>query len=193
VKEIFEARLRHFPKPVKALAMGYCFALGFAYLYALSNIALVVGLTPKDIAVHYYGSAEKKSAASQAAGEETLNLDNLEQSAPPAEAGPKPSLKNLVAEGHFHLFGMSSFFFGLAFLGLFTSVPEKSKAQMVALPFFLVVVDNLSFMATRFLGPQFSFLTAIAGGGMGLSFAWLWIAIVRELLSKGGSDEKSKV
>lgn len=170
--------------------MGYCFALGFAYLYAISNIALVVGLTPKDIAVHYYGSAEKESTTPKALGEEALDLDNLEEIPPAAESRPKPSLKNLVAEGHFHLFGMSSFFFGLAVLGLFTSVPEKAKALMVGLPFFLVVVDNLSFMATRFLGPQFSFLTAIAGGGMGLSFAWLWFAVVRELVSKGEANEK---
>ncbi|MBX9769421.1 MAG: hypothetical protein K2X47_19250 [Bdellovibrionales bacterium] len=182
MKAVFETRLRDFPRSFRALALGYCFSLGFAYLYALSNIALVVGLTPKDIAVHYYGSAQKAGAV-KSSGEEQVSLESLEATAPTAEVGPKPSLKNLVAEGHFHLFGMSSFFFGLALLGLFTSAPDKQKSFMVSLPFFLVVVDNLSFMATRFLGPEFSFLTAIAGGGMGLSFAWLWVSVVRELIN----------
>ena len=182
IKTLSEFRLRNGSKPIKALALSYCAALGFAYIYAVANIALVVGLTPKDIAVHYYG-AEKKIEQKAPEGEKTIDFTALE-SAPSQETKPQPSLKNLVTEGHFHLFGMSSFFFGLSVLGLFTGVKEKLKTVMVSLPFLLVIVDNLSFMATRFLGPEFSFLTAAVGSAMAVSFSWLWFAVVSEVLNR---------
>lgn len=177
-------RLKNLPVPYKVFALSYLLALGLAYGYALLNIMLVVGLTPKDIAIHYYGS-ETEIHEQAPTGEGDLNLDSLEE-AHAATKRPQPSLKNLVAEGHFHLFGMSSFFFGLGLLGLFTGVSEKWKTLMVGLPFFAVVVDNLSFMITRFGGPQFSYLTAVAGTVMAFSFFWLWVAVLLELVKGNG-------
>ena len=97
----------------------------------------------------------------------------------------RPSLKRLVSEGHFHLFGMTSFFFGLTFIGLFTSIREKWKMIMVGIPFLAVIVDNLSFLATRFIGPRLAYLTAVSGGLMAICFSILWLVIVWELLMKG--------
>jgi hypothetical protein len=140
--DLTKLRLRNFPKPFKALALGYLSALSLAYVYGLANIALVVGLSPRDIAIHYYGAAEKIKVE-KAAGEEALVLDQVGEQQVQV---PQPSLKNIVTEGHFHLFGMSSFFFGLALLGLFTGIPEKWKMVMVGLPFIVIIVDNLSFL-----------------------------------------------
>lgn len=181
--QISELRLRHAPRPFKALALGYLAALSIAYVYAIGNVILVVGLSPKEIAIHYYGSDVAIIELAPTSGEEELNLD-----APTAEAPAtpvhRPSFKNLVAEGHFHLFGMASFFFGLCVLGLFTSASDKAKTWLVGVPFFAVIVDNLSFMITRFGGPQFAHLTGAAGTLLGLSFTALWIFILRELFAK---------
>lgn len=183
---VSELRLRNAPPPFKALAFGFVFAISLAYLYALGNIAMVVGLTPKDIAVHYYGAPTKVEEVQVQAGEESLNLDDLgagsEQA--PAAPGPRPTFKNLVGEGHFHLFGMSSFFFGLCVLALFTGIKESLKATLIGGAFVFVVLDNISFMATRFLGPRFAMMTAVSGGLMGLCFGALWISIVYELMQK---------
>lgn len=180
MQNIFNYKLRNSPFPVKVLCAGYLMALGLAYIYALANIAMVVGLTPKEIAIHYYGSAEVEKAATTEAGEQSLDLSALDSESAPAR--PKPSLKNLVAEGHFHLFGMTSFFFGLTLMGLFTSLSENWKAAAVGLPYIAVIIDNLSFMATRFLGPKFALMTAGAGSLMGLCFMVLWIAVLLEIL-----------
>ncbi|MEQ1877226.1 MAG: hypothetical protein ABL958_11305 [Bdellovibrionia bacterium] len=180
MNNFFSLRIRNFPLPVKALAAGYLMALALGYCYALANVVLVVGSTPKDIAKHYYGSDKKIEQPAATAGEESFDLNATTPSEP--EIGPRPSLKNLVAEGHFHLFGMTSFFFGLTLLGLFTSFSDVPKAFLVGVPYFTIVIDNLSFMATRFLGPQFAFLTASAGGFMALSFAALWLAIFWEII-----------
>jgi hypothetical protein len=187
MKLLMSYRLRDFPTPVKALALGYVLALGVGYMYALSNIALVIGLSPKQIAVHYYGSAEKIPEQSTKSGEESLDLDNMKDQK--AENVVRPSLKNLVSEGHFHLFGMTSFFFGLTLLGLFTSVGETKKTLMVFIPYLAIIFDNFSFLVTRFVGPKFSYLTAISGAIMGLSFAALWFAIVYEVIQKGESTK----
>ena len=182
----FSQRIRDFPLPVKALAAGYLMALALGYCYALANVVLVVGSTPKDIAKHYYGSDKKIEQQAAPVGEESFDLNTPTQTE--SAVGPRPSLKNLVGEGHFHLFGMTSFFFGLTLLGLFTSLSEIPKAFLVGVPYFTIIIDNLSFMATRFLGPQFAFLTAAAGSFMALSFAALWLSIFWEIIHPRSSN-----
>lgn len=183
MKDFFQYRLRNAPLSAKVLVGGFLLSLSLAYVYALANIAIVVGLTPRDIAVHYYGANEVVRAEKAASGETSLDLDNME-SKPAVELGPRPSFKNLVAAGHFHLFGMTSFFFALTLLSLFTGLSEKWKTLFVGLPYLAIIFDNLSFMATRFLGPHFSYLTALSGAFMGTSFTVLWIAVALEIFKK---------
>jgi hypothetical protein len=182
-KQIFNFRLRNAPLPAKVMVAGFLLSLGLAYIYALANIAIVVGLSTKDIAIHYYGSPTKIEKKQVQTGEQTLDLGALDKGPEAVEPiKQQPSLKNLVAEGHFHLFGMTSFFFCLTLLGLFTSINNTFKSIVVGVPFFAVIADNLSFMATRFLGPGFAFLTAVAGGIMGITFTLLWCLIFLEIL-----------
>ncbi len=186
-ENLLQLRLRNAPPALKSLALGFVFALSMAYVYAMGNIFLVVGLTPDAIATHYYGAAATvQSTVEKSTQEEEVNLDEIDETTKPL-IGPRPSFKNLVAEGHFHLFGMTSFFFGLTVLGLFTSVPDRYKAVLLGLPYLSIVADNLSFMATRFLGPRFAYLTAISGTFMVICFSLLWMAIVFEIFSKPNS------
>ncbi|MFN8845250.1 MAG: hypothetical protein ACK5V3_13580 [Bdellovibrionales bacterium] len=182
MQNIFNFKLRNAPPSAKVMVTAFLLSLGLAYVYAVANIALVVGLTPKDIAIHYYG-AENVIQEVQTSAEESLDLDSLETEKK-VEIGPRPSFKNLVQEGHFHLFGMTTFFFLMTFLGLFTGIGEKAKMVLVGVPFVAIVFDNVSFMATRFLGPNFSYLTAVSGAVMGVTFTALWIVIVLELIKK---------
>jgi hypothetical protein len=179
---IFKFKLRNAPPSAKVMVGAFLLSLGLAYVYAIANIILVVGLTPKDIAVHYYG-ADKVIQEVQSSSEESLDLDNLEEQKK-QEVGPRPSFKNLVQEGHFHLFGMTTFFFLLTFLGLFTDLAEKTKMFLVGVPFVAIVLDNVSFMATRFIGPKLAYLTAVSGGIMGITFTALWVVVALELIKK---------
>jgi hypothetical protein len=197
MKEFTGYRLRNSPFPVKALAFGFICALGMAYVYALGNIALVIGLNPRDIAIHYYGQASERAhkdagSVTAPAGEQKFSLgDALESKAAAPPASPPPSFKNLVAEGHFHLFGMTTFFFGLTLLGLLTAIPGNWKTLAVGTPYFFVILDNLSFMATRFLGPKFAWFTAASGGLMAVSFTILWVAIAYELIQSPATHVSS--
>lgn len=170
-----EIRLRHLSGPWKALAWGYIACLAWAYLFGILNIVMVVGLSPEDIARHYYGSAPQIESE---VNESDLDLDSLQENL------PAPSPQNLVAEAHFHLFGMSSFFFSLCLLGLLTSLADKVKIIIISLAFVSIIVDNLSFFATRFGGPAFSYLTVFSGALMGIVFTILWLSVAWELCQK---------
>lgn len=177
--DLLHMRVKDFPKSWRALTWGYLISLSIAYVYALLNIALVVGLTPKDIMIHYYGADKAIEISEAGAVESEFSFENIENE---PEMVIQPSLKTLVAEGHFHLFGMTSFFFGLCFLGLFTSISETIKCVLVSTPFVAVVIDNFSFLATRFMGPNFAYLTVGAGAVMFLCFSSLWFVIIRDLV-----------
>ncbi|MCB0404782.1 MAG: hypothetical protein KDD51_08340 [Bdellovibrionales bacterium] len=181
--EIFDLRIRNFPGYARGMIAGYLLALTVGYGYAIGNITLVVGMTPEKVALHYAGSQPGGSSntSGSTTGEQELNLDEVVE-APQAVA---PSFKNLVGEGHFHLFGMSSFFFGLCLIGLFLDISSRWKTLLLTAPFALIVLDNLSFMATRFGGPSFSYLTVAVGSLMGVNFLALWYLIVKELLLAG--------
>ncbi len=187
MEKIFDMKIRNFPNSAKVMVFGFLFSLSLAYMYAILNIAMVVGWTPRDIAVHYYGSEKlvKKTVETPApSGEQELNLDAPVEQKAEVDLGPRPSFKSLVQEGHFHLFGMTSFFFCLTWLGLFLGISEKWKMILCGTPYISIVLDNLSFMATRFLGPHFAYLTALSGGIMGLCFVMLWFLILREVFSR---------
>lgn len=184
MQTMFDLKIRNFPRPAKVMVCGFLFSLSLAYVYAILNIAMVIGWTPRDIAVHYYGSEKRISPANVkplAEGEQDFNLDSPEPPVQEVDLGPRPSFKSLVQEGHFHLFGMTSFFFGLTLLGLFLGISERWKMILCGTPYLSIALDNLSFMATRFLGPHFAYLTALSGSLMGLSFVALWYLILREI------------
>lgn len=228
---MFGQTLRTLPPPAKWLATAYLIAIAIGYVYAVGNVALVVGLSREAIIKHYYGDvtpsarsapavrparsaapvASKASGAAPArtaAREEEFTLDEpaptpsgaarraraavLDEAAElkeasaaaPAIAAARPSFKNLVTQGHFHSLGMSSFFLGVCIIALFLRLPERLKIAIVVLPFVSIVLDNASFLLTRFLGPAFSWLVVLSGGLMALSFTvilflslyqlWFW-------------------
>lgn len=197
---MFGITLRKLPWYAKWMITGYLIAIAGGYVYAMGNLALVVGLSPADIQQHYYGNeatqqklreeaAGPKVAAGEAVEEELdLDLEGDDEGAAAAaveeEILPIPSFKSLVGEGHFHLFGMTSFFFGLCFIALFLEVGEVRKGILCITPFFSILFDNLSLLATRFLGPSWVFLTIIAGTLMALSFLGIFVHAMYEMWLK---------
>ncbi len=193
---MFGITLRKLPWYAKWMITGYLIAIAAGYLYAMGNLALVVGLTPDEIQEHYYGNeatqqklreeAQGPKVAAGEAVEEELDLDlGGDDAAAPAAAAaeavpeeeilPIPSFKSLVAEGHFHIFGMTSFFFGLCLIALFLEVGEVRKGILCITPFFAILFDNVSLLATRFLGPSWVFLTIASGALMALSFLGIFV------------------
>lgn len=87
----------------------------------------------------------------------------------------------LVRVSHIHLFGISFIFFimGLIFSHAYVR-PVWFKCAVVALPFLAVITDVSSWYFTKLYHP-FAWVVMIAGGIMGLCFAFMWIVSMYQL------------
>jgi len=88
---------------------------------------------------------------------------------------------SLTRVSHIHLFGISFIFM---FVGLIFSFAETStikyKCIAIGMPYAFLVVDIMSWWLTK-LHPMFAWLVMIAGSGMGLAFAFMWLVSILEM------------
>ena len=176
-------RLSDLPLSVRVAVTAYLVVTGFGYTYALANVKLKVGMKPPEVLAHYRGGTVRVEqpklpapalATAAKSGEEEVNLDNDAIAAPEAPkviTKPAPSIEALVQEGHTHIFGQTSLFFGVVACALLLSMKEKPKALLVAVPFLAIAMDHIGFLTTRFVGPQFVYLVIVSGGLMAASHA----------------------
>jgi hypothetical protein len=171
--------LKDLPRSAQLAVVSYLLCSGVGYAYALGNVALKVGVTPDQVAVHYHGGSEAVPAPAAApkkaapGGEEALDLDG---DAPVAAGAtthevPAPSLASLVQEGHTHLFGQTSLFFAVVAVAMLLSIPERLKRVLAVVPFLAIVSDHLGFLATRYLGHSWAWLVMLSGATMALTHA----------------------
>lgn len=87
----------------------------------------------------------------------------------------------LVRVSHIHLFGLTFIFFivGLIF-GHALVRPIWFKCTVVALPFLALMADVSSWYFTKLYHP-FALVVMIAGGVMGLAFAFMWVVSMYQL------------
>jgi len=88
---------------------------------------------------------------------------------------------SLTRVSHIHLFGISFIFM---FVGLIFSFAETStikyKCIAIGMPYTFLVVDILSWWLTK-LHPVFAWLVILAGGGMAIAFAFMWLVSILEM------------
>ncbi|MBD9354729.1 hypothetical protein [Methylomonas albis] len=91
------------------------------------------------------------------------------------------TFSSLTRVSHIHLFGISFIFM---FVGLIFSFSETStikyKCIAIGMPYVFLLVDILSWWLTK-LDPMFAWLVIVAGGGMAVSFAFMWTVSVAEM------------
>ncbi len=91
------------------------------------------------------------------------------------------TFSSLTRVSHIHLFGISFIFM---FVGLIFSFAETStvkyKSIAIGMPYLFLLVDILSWWLTK-LHPMFAILVILAGAGMAVSFAFMWLVSVLEM------------
>ena len=107
------------------------------------------------------------------------------------------ALFTLVRVSHIHLFGLTFVFFlmGTIFSHAYVR-PVWFKCTVMALPFICLVLDVSSWYFTKIYNP-FAWVVMIAGGVMGLSFAYMWFVSMFQIwfarlpaaVAKRGSGE----
>jgi hypothetical protein len=87
----------------------------------------------------------------------------------------------LVRVSHIHLFGLTFIFFimGLMYSHAYVR-PVWFKCTIVALPFVAIVMDVSSWYFTKLYHP-FAWVVMLAGGLMGLCFAFMWVTTMYQL------------
>jgi len=81
----------------------------------------------------------------------------------------------LVRVSHIHLFGLTFVFFlvGTIFSHAYVR-PVWLKSAVIVLPFICLTLDVASWYFTKLYHP-FAWVVMLAGAGMGLSFAYMWV------------------
>jgi hypothetical protein len=104
--------------------------------------------------------------------------DNLKKV---AEQDTGTNIFTLVRVSHIHLFGLTFIFFimGLMYSHAYVR-PVWFKCTIVALPFVAIVLDVSSWYLTKLYHP-FAWVVMLAGGLMGLCFAFMWITTMYQL------------
>ena len=109
------------------------------------------------------------------------NLGNFDGVKKVTEQDTGTDIFTLVRVSHIHLFGLTFVFFimGLMFSHAYFR-PVWLKCTIVAAPFLALVLDVSSWYFTKLFHP-FAWVVMIAGGLMGLSFAFMWFTTMYQL------------
>ena len=103
------------------------------------------------------------------------NLDGFENLQQVVAQDSGANLNTLVRVSHIHLFGLTFIFFIIGFIFSHAYVrPVWFKALVVGAPFVCIAADVISWYFTKLFSP-FAWVVLIAGGIMGLCFAFMWI------------------
>lgn len=116
---------------------------------------------------------------SEAAGlPDFSKFENVQQR---AQADQGATFTSLARVSHIHLFGISFIFMfvGLIF-SLSTGVPTKLKGAAIIMPYVFLTLDIASWWLTK-LNPSFALLVIVGGGGMAMSFVFMWIVSMYEM------------
>ena len=91
------------------------------------------------------------------------------------------TFSSLTRVSHIHLFGISFIFMFVGLIFSFsTTASSYYKSLAIGMPYAFLIIDILSWWLTK-LHPMFASLIMIAGGGMGISFAFMWLVSIKEM------------
>ncbi|GAV20643.1 hypothetical protein MMIC_P1615 [Mariprofundus micogutta] len=84
------------------------------------------------------------------------------------ESDQGASIQSLVRISHIHLFGIAFILFFVGRIFILCEMPVVLKRITVAIPFFAILLDILSWYVTKIV-PGFAVMVVLAGALMGLS------------------------
>ncbi|MCF7822098.1 MAG: hypothetical protein K9M17_06630 [Mariprofundaceae bacterium] len=98
------------------------------------------------------------------------SLTNYEEVMKLTHSDTGASIQSLVRVSHIHLFGIAFILFFVGRIFILCEMPPMVKRVMVVVPFIAILLDILSWYATKVI-PGFSYVVIASGGLMGLSLA----------------------
>jgi len=91
------------------------------------------------------------------------------------------TFSSLTRVSHIHLFGISFIFMFVGLIFAFSeTTPTPYKSIAIGMPYVFLLADILSWWLTK-IHPTFAWLVILAGTGMGVSFAFMWVTSILEM------------
>jgi hypothetical protein len=170
-------RLATLPLSAKVCCTLFLLGIGGGALAAFVQVTTAVGLSPAEVQASLAPETPMtRLGAGQMSAEQELDLGQLSQSAKVWIRTPL-----LIQTSHTHLFGQTLIAGLLGLLFLFSSLGERTKAVILALPFVGTLIDIGGMWLTRFVWPPLAILVLTGGSLFGLGYAVIAAIALYEL------------
>jgi len=116
------------------------------------------------------------------------DFTKLEEVKKLAKTSEGASIQTLTRVSHIHLFGISFIFFFVGFIFSFAvGIPKWLKISVIAFPFAFLILDIISWWATKW-SPGFAWLTIIGGFGYSVASTIMWFVSMYQMtiMSRSG-------
>ena len=157
-------RLSRLPVSAKVFCTLFLLGIGCGAIAAAVQAATAIGLTPADVQASL-GREMPMTSLAPSSGHGQHQMAEKEISVSDISGAAKVWIRTplLIQTSHTHLFGQTLIAGLLGLIFLFSSLGERLKSVILALPFVGTLIDIGGMWLTRFASPALSVLV-IAGG-----------------------------
>lgn len=160
------------PPSGKLFCTLFLIGIGCGSVAAFAQAFTAIGLTPADVQASLAPEMPMMHMGhGQSSAEKEISLGEISNTARVWMRTPL-----LIQTSHTHLFGQTLIAGLLGLIFLFSSLGERTKALVIALPFVGTLVDIGGMWLTRFVWPPFGVL--VIAGGMLFALGYVLITFV---------------
>jgi len=180
-------QLSRLPVSAKIFCTLYLLGIGCGAIAAMAQAATAVGLTPADVQASFAREMPMTSLGPMSGhglhqtAEKEINLGDISSAAKVWVRTPL-----LIQTSHTHLFGQTLIAGLLGLIFLFSSLGERLKSAILALPFVGTLIDIGGMWLTRFVWAPLSVLVIAGGSLFALGYTLITLIALYELWLKKG-------
>ena len=174
-------RLSRLPVSAKIFCTLYLLGIGCGAIAAMGQAATAVGLTPADVQASFAREMPMTSLGPSGHGqhqsaEREISIGDISSVAKVWVRTPL-----LIQTSHTHLFGQTLIAGLLGLIFLFSSLGERLKSVILALPFVGTLIDIGGMWLTRFVWSPLSCLVIAGGSLFALGYTLITLIALYEL------------
>ena len=179
---MYGVHLSGLPPSAKLFCTLFLLGIGCGAVAAFAQAVTAIGLTPGDVQASLAPEMPMTHMGmghGTASAEKEISLGDISKTARVWMRTPL-----LIQTSHTHLFGQTLIAGLLGLIFLFSSVGERMKTLLVALPFVGTLVDIGGMWLTRFVWPSFGVLVVAGGSLFALGYVLITVVSLYELWLK---------
>jgi hypothetical protein len=177
---MYGIRLSGLPPSGKLFCTLYLLGIGCGSIAAFAQAATAVGLSPTAVQASFAPEMPMTHMGhGQPSGEREISLGDISSTAKVWIRTPL-----LIQTSHTHLFGQTLIAGLLGLIFLFSSLGERIKSVVMALPFVGTLIDIGGMWLTRFVWPPLSVLVIIGGSLFAVGYVLITLISLYELWLK---------